>query len=85
MIAALAEESDKNSSLPAGKGKTPKLPASLTYPNKELEILKARIKVFWTLRQMILQLTEEYSLSNQLMKVNPFFPKNILIESWKEG
>lgn len=84
MIAALAEESDKTS-LPVGKGKTPKLPASLTYPNKELDILKARIKVFWTLRQMIFQLTEEYSLSNQLMKVNPFLPKNLLIESWREG
>jgi hypothetical protein len=64
MIAALAEESDKNSSLTVGKSKTSKLPVSLTYPTKELDILKARIKVFWTLRQMILQLTEEYSLSN---------------------
>ena len=47
--------------------------------------MKARIKVFWTLRQMILQLTEDYNLSNSLMKVNPLLVKNEVMENWEEG
>lgn len=48
-------------------------------------MLKARIKVFWTLRQMILQLTEDYNFSNQLMKVNPLLPRSSLLEACQEG
>ena len=62
-----------------------RFPDVMKRPSKDFEILKARIKEYWTLRQMILQLTEDYQMSAQLMKVNPMLSSNSLVDGWIEG
>jgi len=56
MLMGMQEQLEQASHTQTGQNRqrTPKFPESLKMPVKELEILKARIRVFWTLRQMIL-------------------------------
>lgn len=62
-----------------------RFPEALKKPGKDLEQLKARIREFWMLRQMVLMLTEDYSQSQQMIKLNPMIQSSSTATGWSEG
>ena len=48
-----------------------RVPDDLKHPSKAIDILKARIRMFWLLRYMLFNLTRNDSESNKLLKINP--------------
>ena len=48
-------------------------------------MLKARIRVFWLLRYLVLYLTQYSGDLNKMIKVNPILSEQRPVESWQEG
>jgi len=48
-----------------------RVPDDLKHPSKAIDILKARIRMFWLLRYLLFNLTRNDSESNKLLKINP--------------
>lgn len=59
-----------------------KIPASLVYPDKELDIIKMRIKIFFSLRYMIYHLTKNDGTLNQKLKENPLKKDERDVSKW---
>lgn len=76
------------------KSKTPKLnkakalnkprnvPEALKHPTTQTETLKARIRVFWLLRYLVLFLTRYDLELNRTIKTNPLLPEQRPVELW---
>ena len=62
-----------------------KVPDDLKHPSKAIEILKARIRMFWLLRYLLFNLTRNDSESNKLLKINPLLSEQRPVETWTEG
>lgn len=61
------------------------MPDELKHPSKTIDILRARIRMFWLLRYLLLNLTRNDSESNKLLKINPLLSEQRTVESWDEG
>ena len=61
------------------------VPEALRSPSSQLEMLKARIRIFWLLRFMMLFLTRYDTELNREIKTNPMMCEVRPVESWQEG
>jgi len=63
----------------------PRVPEALKHPTKEIDILRARIRMFWQLRYLMAHLTGYSSESNQTLKRNPLSDASRPVDTWTEG
>ena len=61
------------------------MPEALKHPTTQTEMLKARIRVFWLLRFLVLFLTRYGPDLNKKIKQNPILSDERDVESWQEG
>ena len=61
------------------------VPEALKHPTSQTETLKARIRVFWILRFLVLFLTQYDAELNKRIKSNPMLAEQREIEKWTEG
>lgn len=70
----------------SGTGSKPRnVPDALKNPTNQTEMLKARIRVFWLLRFLVMFLTKYNSDLNRMIKTNPMLSEQREVESWEEG
>ena len=62
-----------------------RVPDDLKHPQKPLEILRARIRMFWLLRYLVFNLLRNDSESSKLLKINPLISEKRAVENWNEG
>ena len=61
------------------------VPEALKHPTNQMETLKARIRVFWLLRFLMLFLTSYDAELNKKIKTNPMLADQRDVEKWTEG
>ena len=61
------------------------VPEELKHPTSQMETLKARIRVFWLLRFLVLFLTRYDAELNRQIKTNPMLADQREVEKWTEG
>mmetsp|Transcript_37670 Transcript_37670/g.49572 ORF Transcript_37670/g.49572 Transcript_37670/m.49572 type:complete len:175 (+) Transcript_37670:831-1355(+) len=61
------------------------VPEALKHPTTQTEMLRARIRVFWLLRFLVLFLTRYEPDFNKAIKENPILLEQRAVESWIEG
>ena len=92
MVYAIPQDDDQHHG--ASKSKTPghkpankprHVPEALKHPTTQTEMLKARIRVFWLLRFLVLFLTRYGPDLNKKIKQNPILSDERDVESWQEG
>jgi len=80
MVSTIPSDEDPSASSGQPKSKTPMLkqqskprnvPDALKNPTNQTEMLKARIRVFWLLRFLVMFLTKYNSDLNRMIKTNP--------------
>ena len=62
-----------------------RVPEDLKHPTKAIDILRARIRMFWLLRYLLYNLTCCDSESNKMLRYNPLISDTRPAETWVEG
>ena len=71
--------------MPKAPSKPRHVPEALRSPSSQIEMLRARIRIFWLLRFLMLFLTRYDSELNRVIKTNPMVLDERPVESWTEG
>ena len=92
MISAIPDEENTTGHQSRQKSKTPAvtprsskprhIPEALKHPCAQMDMLKARIRVFWLLRFLVLFLTRYDTELNKLIKQNPMLADLRPVETW---
>ena len=68
------------------KGLKPRhVPEALRYPTKETDMLRVRVRMFWIMRYMVLNLTQNSAQLHNVLRRNPLLSEQRPVEFWEAG